>query len=94
MNPIMEDVKHDTQLAAISCVDRRLITTAEGHLGLAPQNVRTGDIIVILDCPFPVILRRVGEKYTLIGEGFVHGIMNGEAMASVSAASLNTFYIS
>ena len=94
VNPVMRDVKHDAQLAAISCVDRRLITTAEGHLGLAPQNVREGDIIVIVDCPFPIILRRVGEDHTLVGEVFVHGIMNGEAMASVSAASLNTFYIS
>ncbi|KAH6717811.1 heterokaryon incompatibility protein-domain-containing protein [Leptodontidium sp. MPI-SDFR-AT-0119] len=82
VNPIMRDVKHDAQLAAISCVDRRLITTAEGHLGLAPQNAREGDIIVIVDCPFPIILRRIGEHYTLVGEGFVHGIMNGEAMAS------------
>ena len=92
--PIVRDVSHDAQLAAISFVDRRLITTAEGHLGLAPHNVMEGDIVVILDCPYPVILRRVGECYTLVGEGFIHGIMNGEAITDVSSAFVDRFDIS
>jgi len=94
VNPLMADIKHDMQLAVISLVGRRLVTTAEGHLGLAPEAVREGDIIAILGCPFPVVLRPGNQTYVYLGECYVHGVMNGEAMDGVSVDSLQIFNIS
>ncbi|KAF8851221.1 hypothetical protein BDZ45DRAFT_155158 [Acephala macrosclerotiorum] len=54
--------------------------------GLAPTSAQEGDLICILfGCSVPVILRRVGPPddhfYYLIGEAYVHGIMDGEALS-------------
>lgn len=55
-------------------------------LGLGPssaqgeQAVQHGDLIFIIKgCSVPVILRKFGEdKYTFIGESYVHGLMGGD----------------
>jgi hypothetical protein len=65
-------------------------------LGLAPSEAREGDTIAVLHgCSVPVLLRRAGGQYEaglpasdlglgnwwyLLGECFVYGIMEGEAM--------------
>ncbi|CZR68976.1 uncharacterized protein PAC_18877 [Phialocephala subalpina] len=54
--------------------------------GLAPTSAQEGDLICILfGCSVPVILRRVGPPddhfYYLIGEAYVHGVMDGEALS-------------
>lgn len=62
---------------------RRLITTNEGHIGMAPYRVQKGDrICVLLGCNIPLVLRRrEGESsYEVIGECYVHGFMNGEVL--------------
>jgi hypothetical protein len=62
---------------------RRLMTTAQGYLGLAPKRTVVGDSIFILfGCNVPLLLRPCGNgAYKLIGECYVHGSMNGEAIA-------------
>jgi hypothetical protein len=70
--------------------NRRLFTSEEhGWMGLAPTAARIGDIICILyGCSVPVILRPFfegeiddGETYFLfVGECYVHGMMDGEAI--------------
>ncbi|PQE04207.1 heterokaryon incompatibility protein [Rutstroemia sp. NJR-2017a BVV2] len=58
---------------------RRLIITQGGYLGLAPASSMAGDIIAVLPgCPTPLVLRREGERFRVIGEAYVHGIMSGE----------------
>lgn len=61
---------------------RRLITTEKGYIGLAPAASKKGDEVCILfGCSTPVILRPLNEGgYELIGECYVHGIMEGEAL--------------
>jgi len=72
---------------------RCLFVTEDGMLGLAPEYARVGDEVhVLLGSPAPFILRRVQEaagagagstpRYSVIGNGFVHDIMNGEAFKS------------
>lgn len=58
--------------------------------GLAPMGTEVGDIICILfGCSVPVILREhrslVGEieYYELIGEAYVYGLMDGEALHKI-----------
>ena len=58
---------------------RRLIWTQRGHVGLAPEDVRIGNIICILaGCRVPVVLRRDLKGYKLVGECYILGIMAGE----------------
>jgi Heterokaryon incompatibility protein (HET) len=61
---------------------RRLITTQRGYIGLAPLASKRGDrVCVLFGCSTPVILRPLAEGgYQFIGECYVHGIMEGEAM--------------
>lgn len=60
---------------------RRLATTRDGYLCLAPFDTQPNDNVVILgNCSVPVILRPEGGKYKLIGTCYVHGIMNGEGI--------------
>jgi hypothetical protein len=73
------------QRAYTLTVRRKLLVTANGYFGLAPQAARQGDIIsILLGCSVPAILRpddrERGGCYRLVGECYVHGIMNGEAM--------------
>ena len=62
---------------------RRLMTTQTGYIGLAPIASRRLDKVCILfGCSTPVILRPLGDgHFKFIGECYVHGLMEGEAMA-------------
>jgi hypothetical protein len=70
----------DVANQARRCLEsRKLITTAKGHLALAPIHTKRGDMISILfGCSTPMVLRPVGSHHQLIGEAYVHGIMSGE----------------
>jgi hypothetical protein len=55
-------------------------------LGLAPRTAEEGDhICIIFGCSVPVILREIrfqGEVYfKLVGEAYIHGMMDGEALS-------------
>lgn len=58
------------------------VISAEGHMGLAPRWVKMGDIICILGgARMPCILRRNNNMtYQFLGFGYIHGIMDGEAV--------------
>ncbi|TVY78509.1 hypothetical protein LSUE1_G007190, partial [Lachnellula suecica] len=60
---------------------RRFFVSKSGMLGLAPWNAVEGDLLcVLLGCRFPVVLRRVEGGYILVGEVYVDGFMDGEAL--------------
>jgi hypothetical protein len=64
-------------------MERRLITTNDGHIGMAPCRVRKGDqICVLFGCNIPLILRqrKNADLYEVIGECYLHGFMDGEAL--------------
>ncbi|RDL31340.1 uncharacterized protein BP5553_09549 [Venustampulla echinocandica] len=77
-----------------SCFDRtskgrRLITTENGYLGWAPDNMygsdydqaKKGDLIaIIFGCSTPIAIRPRGDLFQVIGEAYVQGLMDGEAM--------------
>jgi hypothetical protein len=65
------------------CVNRVLFFTKTGLIGAAPIETRIGDTInVVLGGRMPLFLRVTGKehRYTYIGQGYVHGIMDGEAL--------------
>jgi len=63
---------------------RRWLVTEGGKLGLGPARTCVSDIIVILlGCSVPVILRKEYSEYIIIGECFIQGVMDGEAVEGV-----------
>ncbi|CZS91649.1 uncharacterized protein RAG0_02176 [Rhynchosporium agropyri] len=84
-----EDVEERLQLSAILSAGllmnrRRIFVLGGGNVGLGPAGTETGDVLVILlRCRYPLILRRKGEGWALVGEAYVDGFMYGEGMAGV-----------
>lgn len=61
--------------------ERRFFTTLGGFMGLGSANMQSGDLVCVLTgSPVPWLIRRDGDDYILVGECYVHGIMNGEVM--------------
>jgi hypothetical protein len=61
--------------------------TESGRIGIGDTDIRVGDeAFVLLEGRMPFILRRTEEMqdgstfYQLIGQAYIHGIMDGEAM--------------
>ena len=73
--------------------NRKPYLSAEGYVGLAPSFAMPKDIIVILyGCTVPYVLREFyGGKLELIGEAYVHGIMDGEFLKEERASE--TFHL-
>ncbi|KAH6706510.1 heterokaryon incompatibility protein-domain-containing protein [Leptodontidium sp. MPI-SDFR-AT-0119] len=70
--------------------NRRLLTTSKGYFGLGVNTCMPGDLVCVLyGCSTPVLLRRVEDHYTFLGEAYLHGIMNGEAIGSLQRGELN-----
>ncbi|PVH70545.1 hypothetical protein DL98DRAFT_392756, partial [Cadophora sp. DSE1049] len=67
---------------------RRLVITQKGYIGLGVTSCVPGDLICVLfGCSTPVLLRRFEEHYTFLGEAYLHGIMNGEAIDRLKRGS-------
>lgn len=63
---------------------RRLFITKKGHLGLGPAAIQADDIIVVIcGAELPLVLRQDSEgNNILVGEAYVDGIMDAEALAT------------
>jgi hypothetical protein len=62
---------------------RRLAGTIQGRIGLAPGGAEVGDkIAVLVGCDVPMVLRWVVSRdgWLVVGECYLHGVMNGEAV--------------
>jgi hypothetical protein len=56
-------------------------TTESGYIGMVPQLSKVGDIVCLihgLDVPY--VLRKFGGKHRLVGDSYIHGIMDGEGL--------------
>jgi hypothetical protein len=61
----------------------RIVRTRGKDVGIAPRKSQVSDIIcVFYGCSVPIVLRPIeGTKgFQFIGECYVHGIMDGEAL--------------
>jgi hypothetical protein len=66
---------------------RRFAITEKGYFTLVPRGTKEGDVIVVFEkACIPFVIRKTrsddcdGQKYELLGEAYVHGIMHGEVM--------------
>ncbi|KAG5757588.1 hypothetical protein H9Q72_014271 [Fusarium xylarioides] len=74
---------------------RGLLVTAKGRLGWGLLSSREGDEVWILKgFQVPCLLRPMGdERYKLVGEAYVHGIMHGEALEGLDVNNLSPVVI-
>ncbi|KAI4118198.1 MAG: hypothetical protein LQ345_001702 [Seirophora villosa] len=87
---------HGYRWAVLAAVQNRtFFVTKKGWVGLAPDMVRSGDVLVLIPgMDVPVILRWTGQTtsaivtYYLVGDCYVHGIMQGEFLRAMEAESL------
>jgi hypothetical protein len=81
LRDLTEDDARNMSLSALSLISRRLVTTSTGYLGLAPEEAHNGDKVgVLYGCNFPVVLRPAGDSFQYIGECYIDGLMDGEAI--------------
>lgn len=75
---------------------RRFMTTDNGLMGWAPSDmyysekyhVEVGDqIAIVLGCSTPLAVRPVGGAFQVLGEAFVQGLMDGQAMEQLRAGT-------
>ena len=71
-------------------IGRSIAVTRNGYIGAIPQDAQTGDLICVLfGCSVPVVIRkRAGEEYQFIGECYLHGFMDAEAIAMQAKGNL------
>lgn len=67
---------------------RRLMVTLNGSIGLVPIDAQRGDIVcLLLGCNVPLVLRAAeNQHYNVVGNCYLHGIMDGEAMEWLKGA--------
>ena len=63
---------------------RRLVGTENGRMGLAAAAAQQGDkIAVLMGCGMPILLRRERDGWIVVGECYLHGIMEGEVTNAI-----------
>lgn len=96
-NTLLSDKKDDAgrlvrdkvyRTAYLRCRRRRFFITSSGYFGLGPLDMAPEDrVFVLLGCSVPMILRPHPEGHpglwTLVGDAFVLGIMDGEIAAKL-----------
>ena len=60
---------------------RRLYVTREGRMGIGPLSLQPGDITCLFyGGSYVYSLRPEGTRFLFVGDGYLHGVMNGEGV--------------
>ncbi|KAI3584329.1 hypothetical protein IWW34DRAFT_843182 [Fusarium oxysporum f. sp. albedinis] len=85
------DFSHTSRISAAKYATEQkfFFVTMRGRLGLGTEDIKAGDLVcVALGLHMPIILRSTGNGcYRLVGNAYVHGIMNSEALGKGGAAT-------
>ncbi|KAE9373140.1 HET-domain-containing protein [Stipitochalara longipes BDJ] len=58
---------------------RSFVITKRGYVGTGPHRIERGDLVcVLLGCPVPLIIRKQGSNFIVVGEAYIYGMMHGE----------------
>jgi hypothetical protein len=69
------------QWAELICIQMRRCSTKRGYLGQVPKKAMVGDVIcVIAGAAVPFTVRPNDSGYNLVGQCYLHGYMEGEAL--------------
>ena len=95
MNTDEDFIRPFNQAAVWRCMRRSFIITKKGYIGLGSRVPRPSDVVCILregDVPF-VLRPRVDEYYELVGEAYIHDIMDGSFVRTATRRQLRQFKI-
>ncbi|RFN45476.1 het-6-heterokaryon incompatibility protein [Fusarium flagelliforme] len=71
------------------CFDRAFVTTSEGRMGIAPSNTQVGDVILVIPGGgVPYIARPLGQYWLFVGESYVDGLMEWQALQTCNGPRL------
>lgn len=80
---------HGTDPLAHPCINRRPIILNDGSRGLGPAaSVASDEVCVFLGVATPFVIRPLGDKWYIVGQCLVEGLMHGEAVKDVDWASM------
>lgn len=86
MKPTLQDSFVQAMLCAV--FGRSFFVTSKGHLGLCYPNARPGDEVWVLragSVPFVLRDNTLSQTYGLVGDCYLHGFMDGEAVTCGSS---------
>lgn len=88
---VLKRMDEVTDVVKTRCGGRRLFITQKGYIGLCPPYSREGDMVYVAHgVHVPFVLREAdmllsfsdnARRVQLVGECYVHGLMDGEALA-------------
>lgn len=88
-------VLHRTRLSRLVCHEvpvahgRLLFISTSGFMGLVPPKAIPGDeIALIFGANVPFVVRKQSDHYQFIGECYVYGIMDGEALEGLDESTV------
>lgn len=86
--------KKEIQVFKYSILNRRLIRTTRGYIGLAASGAQKGDRIALVRCGrVPLVLRQNSKSDTsdwhFVGDTYIHGIMYGAAFDTSRCENMN-----
>ena len=97
-----EYVIHINTLVSTVLDGKRFFVTKKGYIGWGPKSAKVGDTISVLPgANVPFLVRHLTDETpaysedgdvvncTLVGEAYVHGLMNGEALATVETGEVS-----
>ncbi len=65
---------------------KSFFVTKSGYMGLGPGLIQNGDkVYVLFGCQHPLLLRKDGNNYLLVGDAYIYGMMRGEMIAKLEA---------
>lgn len=80
-----DDIQAAKRAVQLRSHRRRFFSTSRGFFGLGPRDAMSEDTVFILHgCSVPVVLRRSGDGWSFVGEVFVAGIMDGQAVDAMA----------
>ena len=88
LNTVLEVRKAFTPSFKSHAINRRFFNTVDGYWGMGPSAMETGDVCaVLLGADVPFVLRPKGAEgeYQLVGECYMYGFMDGQAVMASRA---------
>lgn len=74
---------------------RRICTTAAGYMGSFTNDTDHRDLIAIFEgFPMPFVIRPEGDAILLVGNAYVHGVMDSELICSIGSDDLDEAQVS
>jgi hypothetical protein len=73
---------------------RAFFISTTGYMGIGPRSVKEHDMICALPgCNVPLLIRKVNNRHLLVGECFVWGLMDGEALEGCKGVGQQGFQL-